>query len=44
MKPLALAWLQIAALAFASVRGLGEFACLQRCRLRERLARRKQAR
>ena len=40
MKPLALAWLQIAALTFASLRGLGEFAGLQRCRLQERLTRR----
>jgi hypothetical protein len=44
MKPLALAWLQIAALALASLRGLGEFAGLQRCRLLERLARRQRAR
>lgn len=41
MKPLALAWLQIAALAIASLRGIGEFAGLQRCRLQERLARHK---
>ena len=40
MKALALAWLQIAALTFVSLRGIGEFASLQRCRLQERLIRR----
>jgi hypothetical protein len=44
MKPLALTCFQFVALAIASLRGLGEFAGLQRCRLQERLARRSRSR
>ena len=40
MKHLSLLPLQMAALAIACIRGLGEFASLQRWRLRDRLVRR----